>query len=447
MTTPRSHRGSAVLTATALVFGTGSPCRSQVGQIEKVLSGVHETAHFTFRFRPNSRAAASVDRAAVMIERDLVDICAKLSFDVGKARFVIHLFDDGGELAQRTGVKGTGGFSAGDKMFLPFGNDQTRYHELVHLVAYRLPRSGRQPRNLFFAEGLANALLQFVHGVHVHAVAAVELRFGKMPSLAEMTGTKDFYGWLQKHPGFNAYDVAASYVRFLIDTEGIDKVKRYYTGAAPEKVFGKGLATLEKSWHAHLAKLELRPALVTLLRKRRGEHVAFAKSAVGADARLPADVLGEPAEWKPLVPAQAAIDRHADWQTVSGSIEGRSRTSDWTVFPLAEVKVRDGALRAKVAVPRGTVGVQLRFGERCQAMITNAGLFLWNGGVRHMNREERLRGPATIDLVVLRSGSKVTFYLDGAQVLSGEVGNEPGVPAIGVAGGTASFESVRLRRF
>ena len=427
----------------ALCLHTTIP--AQLERVAKVLTETERTEHFVIRYRKNSRAGASVDRAAVMAERDLADMCKKLAFDVGKEKFVINLFDDVAELARVTLVAGNAGFSVGHQTFIPYDNDQTRYHEMVHLVAYRLPKSGREPRNLFFAEGLANALLMFVHGVHVHAVAAVELRYGKMPKLTEMTGARDFYRWLAKHPGLNTYDIAASYLRFLIDTHGIERVKKYYTGMTAQKAFGVDEDGLEQKWHAHLRKFELRPSIVTLLRKRRGERVEFGSDGVDPDDRLPKDVLGKAADWETVKPGEA-IAKNAQWHAVGGSIQGRSKTNDWNVLPLLHRAVGDCALRAKVRVAAGTVGVQLQFGDKCQAMMTNAGLFLWNGGVRHQNREERLAPPEVIDLLVVRRGAKVQFFVDGKKVLEGRVGADAGVPSLGVAGGRATFENVRLRR-
>jgi hypothetical protein len=40
----------------------------------KVLTGVEKTAHFEIRFRPGSRAEASVDRVAALVEGDLKKI-------------------------------------------------------------------------------------------------------------------------------------------------------------------------------------------------------------------------------------------------------------------------------------------------------------------------------------------------------------------------------------
>src|SRR5204862_5018864 len=124
------------------------------------------------------------------------------------------------------------------------------------------------PRSLWFAEGLANAVLEFVSGVHVHAVAAHYARAGRLPSIAEMTGPADFYGWMRAHPGFDVYDVAASWMRFLLDAHGTAKVKRYYTGTPAKTALGIDVPAAEKAWRAMLAAYDLRPEVETLLRVR-----------------------------------------------------------------------------------------------------------------------------------------------------------------------------------
>lgn len=404
-----------------------------------VLTGIEKTEHLDVRFRPGSRAAAGVDRIAWTVERDLEDICRQLDF-VPKKRLVLCIYDDVKELHRVTGTTGNAGFSAGDTSHVPFDNDQTRYHELVHIVAYLLPAAGKERRNLFFAEGLANALLRFVHGVHVHAVAAFELREKTLPPLDEMTGAPDFYAWLRAHPGFNGYDVGASWMRFLIDAHGIDDVKRYYTGVPARRAFGRKLARLERDWHAMLEKFRLRPEVAELLRARRGGVTPRAQRE-----SVPEAVLGKPGDWRDMVKAKFAADDDAAWRRSAEGLHGKSATADWQACRLGDEGYGDMALAAVVRPGKGTVGVQVRLGPKRQAMITNAGAFLYADGVVAASPADPLGDRERVELLVERRGASVKFYIDGKKVLEATMADAEARPAIGVAGGTAIFESVRLR--
>jgi len=396
---------------------------------EPALKGVERTEHFTIRYRLGSRAGAAVDRIAVMAERDFERITKALDIKA-EGGLELHLYDDEAEIAAVTGVKGTGGFSGGNTSHIPYDNDQTRFHEMVHIIAVRLPKTGTESRNLFFAEGLANALLEFVHGVHVHAVAAYEMKRKSLPALADMTGAPDFYAWMAKHPGLNAYDIAGSWMRYLLDKHGVEKVKKYYTGAAAKDVFGADEADLEKAWLKHLTEFKLRPEVEALLRSRRGDEV------------LPPDLLGKPEDWKKLAfPAKLGVG----WKKVGDALEGVSATSEWNILALAATAYKNAAVRAHIAPVGDCYAVQVQLGEKCQAMVIRIGTFIWkDGGVAH-NPGAQLTGRRELDLVLERRGTEVTIYIDGLKVLSGAAGDAAGPVGIGVAGGTARFENVRVR--
>src|SRR5688572_7594431 len=92
------------------------------------LKGVEKTEHFTIRFRPGSRAAAAVDRIAVMAEREFATIAKALDLKP-EGGLELHLYDDLAELVAVTRTRGNAGFSAGNTSHVPYDNDQTRFHE------------------------------------------------------------------------------------------------------------------------------------------------------------------------------------------------------------------------------------------------------------------------------------------------------------------------------
>lgn len=411
------------------------------------LTGVVETSHFKVRFRPGSWAGAAADRAAAMAERDLARICSLLGI-ANDGSYELYLYDDVAELAAITKTQGNAGFSAGNQVHVPFDNDQTRFHELVHVVAYRLPKTGEEPRSLFFAEGLANALLEYVHDVHVHAQAAFYRRTRKLPGLAEMTGAADFYAWLRAHPGFNGYDVAASWFRFLLDTQPVEAVRRYYTGTPAKAAFGASLAKLEKGWHRVLDGFQLRPEVETLLRQRAGEAVEFELYPLDPWLRLPEEVRGKDKDWTVL----AATPRHSPaaerWAHADGAWTGSSPDGNWVWRELGKRKLKSAAISARIRPAPNCIGVQVRLGGGVQAMLVQNGVFLYDAQNRPLHASQKARlSPASpeIHILLLRRKSHARVWVDGVLVLEGRVGSEAARPGFGVALGTASFRDLKIR--
>jgi hypothetical protein len=245
---------------------------------------------------------------------------------------------------------------------------------------------------------------------------------------------------MAKRPDLNAYDVAASWFRHLLDEHGVDKVKKYYSGTSARDAFGAPEGELEKTWHKKLAGFKLRPEVETLLRRKRGEAARFASLELDPEKRLPADVLGKPEEWKPV-----AGEPGPGWKKVGEALEGVSDSPGWNVLPLGAATYRSAVVRAKIIPGAGCIGVQLQLGADCQAMLTVAGTFVWKGGIVAQDRSETLAGRAALDLVLVRRGNEVTIWLDGFKIVTGLASDEAARVGLGVAGGAARFENVRVR--
>ncbi|MFQ5507427.1 MAG: hypothetical protein ACE5F1_21905, partial [Planctomycetota bacterium] len=359
--------------------------------------------------------------------------------------FVLYLYDDVEDLTKTSGVGGTAGFSAGNASHIPHDNDQTRYHEMVHIVAYNLlPRSGSEKRNLFFAEGLANACLEFVHGVPVHAVASFYRTKGVLPELGEMLHTEDFYAWLGARPGFNAYDVGGSLFRFLLDHHGAARTTRYYTGASARKAFGVSEKKIEKKWHEALDRFTMRPALMKLLEERHGASVRMLE-ARNAPAGLPAAILGKPRDWKSLMKARLIPQNSAKWLRRGKSIIGASSEAVWSVCELGEKSYGDCVVRARIKTEKSTP-IQVRLGEGNQGMLVN-GTFLYRGEkpVAHSPLASMSSLRKTTDFVLVRSAGKIEIWIDGRKALSTSADSSPARVGIAFHQGRVVFEEVRVR--
>lgn len=409
---------------------------------DKDWTGELKTKRFTVRFRPGSRAAAEAKRAGAMAEMDLDRIAAALD-TTPKGPYVLWLYDDIVELAEATGTKGTGGYSSSDGSHVPYDVDQTRLHELVHLVAYEWPATGPEKRNLFLAEGLANAVLEYVSGVHVHAVAAHYLKANRLPSISEMADTPDFYAWLGSHPGLNVYDIAGSWVRFLIDAHGLAKTKRYYTGTPAKTAFGSDLPAIEKAWRMHLTAFPVQPETETLLQQRDGADVRFKPLIEG----VPPDVLGKPSDWKALLGKALTPEKPDRWKASGETLVATNTADEWTACDLGEELPPHCAVRARV-VTTGYTPFQVRWGADNQVMFVQPGTFLFRGeaGVASDPTVKQPGSSTKCDLVVARRGRRIQAWVNGRLALDTNVGTEDLRPVgLGIHKGTATFQDVSIR--
>jgi hypothetical protein len=406
-----------------------------------VLTGVEKTAHFEIRFRRGSHAEASVDRVSALVEGELQLILRELGLDRFRHTIKLWLYDDVAELQRITGVP-SGGHSTTLESHVPHDNDQTRLHELVHVVAEMLTEKGDEPRNLFFAEGLANAVLRFVSGVPVHAVAAFHMQRGELPSLADMHALPDFYAWQGAHPGINGYDVAGSYLRWLLDTHGAAKVRRYYKGVAAKVAFGADLAALDKGWRAHLATIRLRPGLLALLEERsvRGSNPHHAARAKVADA-----ILGPASEWKEL-PAAERKGEPCSVEAGALLLSGAKSQGDWCVARVGPEGVGDAMVRAVAEPLAGCYGVQIQVGNQCQGMVLRGqGAFVYSAD-RGVGHKPGVPLGDKVEIVLRRQGGKASVWIDGVLVAEGPVDGTPGDIGVGCVGGKARFRGVAWRR-
>jgi hypothetical protein len=416
---------ACILAAAALA--TTARAGDRPGDTEKELSGSYRTDHFEIRYRPGSRAGASVERTGAMAERDLDRICSLLEVK-NDAKYVLFLFDDVPEIWRVTKTSGNAGFSANDASYLPYDDDQTRFHEMVHIVGHA--KVG-DPKTMFLAEGIANALLEYVHGVHVHAVAKYYRKAGKLLPVAEMLGATDFYAWMSQHAGLNAYDIAGSWFRFLLDAHGIAKVKRWYLGEPAKKVFGADEVALEKAWLAALDKFELRPEVEALLAARDG------RGASGVTA----ETLAAKDGWFAVKPSGSA----RAWTVRNGEVTGHGDGPRWTVFELEHDLLRDCVVKASVRMD-GPGGVQLRLGIGNQAMLLPQGTFVYRDETSHaFSGDVKLPASGRFELAVVRKQGVFEVWVDGKRALSTTAAPGEARIGLGVVGGPVTFESVRVR--
>ena len=194
------------------------------------------------------------------------------------------------------------------------GSYPTLRHELVHALGSSAAFHGLgfHP-NMAFTEGLAMALAPQEHPVSLHNGAAAILRKGRITNLEELLG-----------PGFykvsieRSYTLAGSFIQFLQEKYGFDKVLEIYAGGSFESVMGRERAEVIRQWREtiELSYDSSEDLLTEALYRYEGilrDLCPHSKASLAADRNFGKLVrLRQPVSWnqgKEYWPWRAALDR------------------------------------------------------------------------------------------------------------------------------------------
>jgi tetratricopeptide (TPR) repeat protein len=271
------------------------------------LGGVRDTEHFRLHY-PRGMDREAVDRML----RDLEFRHHQLSQFLGGApteRIHIYLYRSEEEKQALVGAARTqfakpwlAELHINDK---PFPHTSL-HHELAHVMAapagsgpFRVTtRFGLWPL-MGVIEGFAVAADDPTQGeLTLHQWAAGMRRQKLAPDMRKLMGTEGFY---QSAPS-RAYTVAGSFLRFLADTYGPEKVRALYAYADFQKAYGRSLDELVTEWERYVDALPLNEAAISraFLRFRTGalftracarEVARIQKTAQGALASDPQEAL------------------------------------------------------------------------------------------------------------------------------------------------------------
>ena len=170
-------------------------------------------------------------------------------------------------------------------------------HELAHVIAGNMAvgpfRVGGQ-----FGGWLPDPVL--IEGVAVavtwgdsdqltpHQWARAMRDLDMMPPLDEVVGLS-FLG----QPARNAYTIAGSFLRFVLDRYGPGAVRSAYRGGSFEQATGKSLSELEAEWHEHLDQVALPTSALALARVRFSQSSIFSAVCPHRVAALKEQLAGD----------------------------------------------------------------------------------------------------------------------------------------------------------
>ncbi len=254
---PTKHVGLYLLIVCLLGFqfyAGALGIRPTRGDIARKLGGFRETAHFEIFY-------------ARELETEIERIAADCEFQY--AQVSAYLIPDGGELSrkvrayvyastnQKKQLIGAGNTSVEDPFGYGFHIHTQGFphpvlkHELAHV--FTVPWSPlKVSLKIGLHEGIAVAADWDEGRLTAHQWAKAMRQMEIAPPLSAIMGL-GFWG----HAGSRSYLFAGSFVRFLVDTYGIEKFKGVFPTGNFVKHYGKNLSALEAEWNTFLETVPL----------------------------------------------------------------------------------------------------------------------------------------------------------------------------------------------
>ena len=317
--------------------------RMTYGRLEQALGGARKTEHFLLTY-PRGMEKVQVDR----LERELEFRHAQLSAFLGggpKERIRVFLYRSQEEKAALVGARSTQ-FAKPWLLELHLDGRRALKHELVHVMAspsgtgpFRVTtRYGLWP-SMGIVEGLAVAADDPTDELTLHQWAAGMRRQKLAPDVREIVRPQGFY---LAAPA-RAYTATGSFLRYLAETYGPEKLRALYARGDFETAYGRSLDALATEWEKKLDALPLDEAQVSMAFERFRQPSLFARACARevASLRVEAEewlaseperaleLYGRCAELQPEEPefqlgraaALARLDRTADAEALLGELE------------------------------------------------------------------------------------------------------------------------------
>ncbi len=289
----RGWRLQAGLAVTALLLGGGYLLADRLGvntthrAIARALDGLHRTAHFDIYYDPASLDGDALRLLAEDHEYRYAQLAARLDARV-PARIASYLYPDADTRARLTGAR----YTNVAPVWLP--RPQTHVlleayphvfaHELAHVFSREFGLPGiRASLAVGLVEGLAVALeppdgLPTPHEQVSAAATARFLRGRDDPTLAEALAPRLSPLGFWTGRGAVSYTTMGSFVRYLLDAYGPDRLKRVYARADFEAVYGRPVAALAAEWQTYVEALPaVDRATGSLMRRRFSVPSLFEK--------------------------------------------------------------------------------------------------------------------------------------------------------------------------
>ncbi|HEY8212106.1 MAG TPA: hypothetical protein VIG99_31710 [Myxococcaceae bacterium] len=252
----------------------------------EVLGGARETEHFLITY-PRGMEKVQVDR----LERELELRHAQVTAFLGsgpKDRIHVFYYRSQEEKAALVGARQTQ-FAKPWRLELHVDGPGALKHELAHVMAspygsgpFRVTtRYGLWP-SMGIVEGLAVAADNPADELALHQWAAGMRRQKLAPDVREIVRPQGFFAVAPAR----AYTVAGSFLRYLAETHGPEKLRALYERGDFETAYGRSLEALTIEWEKMLDALPLDEAQVSQAFARFRQASLFARPCAREVATL-----------------------------------------------------------------------------------------------------------------------------------------------------------------
>ncbi len=255
----------AVLPASALLLGAGYFFSTTLGfnvteaSLKQALPGTLRTDHFEIHYEPSAHSAEDVASWGRMQERSYADLSAKLDADpAASERFLTFVYPSPEAKAMLTGARTTSvapvWLDRAQSHLLVSRLEASFQHELAHLFSrpYGLPGLNAS-WSVGLVEGWAVALEPpSLAPSPDDLVRAARGRTGLGEDLTEAVEARlsPLGFWTDR--GAVSYTTMGSFVSYLLETYGAERLKEVYALANFGVVYGRSLAELTAEWAATL---------------------------------------------------------------------------------------------------------------------------------------------------------------------------------------------------
>ena len=256
------------------------------GYIESALGGLRETEHFKIFYEKGSKVEREIERIARDHEFRYAQLIDYLRMQpTRKVNAYIYTSPE-----QKKRLIGAGHTLVEDPFgygfhvnYEPFPHPIIK-HELVHALTTDWHPFFKVSFKLGLHEGIAVAADWNEGKLTPHQWSKAMRELGIAPTIEQIMGLGF---WAQASS--RSYMLAGSFVRYVVDTYGIEAFKRVFPIGNFRAAYGKSLSELDKEWETFLETVLLNPEDLTMAEHRLKRGSIFQKTCAHEIAELSAN--------------------------------------------------------------------------------------------------------------------------------------------------------------
>lgn len=359
--------------------------------IAEALGAEVETEHFIIHYNPGALDAREVQAMADDHEYRYAELTAFLDEDPAReagGRLHSWVYPDPGTQHRLFGSRNTlvaRPWTYEMHIRWTRTGDTSLAHELAHL--FTAPFGGG-PLKLATDDGLL-VHLGLVEGIALaadwppgeltpHEAAAAMRQLDMAPNLRRLFDPAGFWG----QPSGKAYTLMGSFVRWLVDTRGLDDFKRVYKAGDWEGVYGVPVDVLVNDWEAFVDGLPVDESRLELARFKYSKRTIFKKTCARTVAELRRKAR--------IANGQGDYERALELQRTIAGFQGKKKSDDASL-DIARLLIRLDRTEEAIAMLDELLG---RTGKRRLKPKTRAELLelradqLWKAGEKSLAAED-----------------------------------------------------------